>query len=515
MAEAELDPSLSSETLGNSARVASATAFNAVVSGASTIIVARALGTSKFGLYTYWIFLLILIAGLSDLGVNTRGTNILVRAWASGETKTVAAEMRRMLRLNVARALILGVGTTVVFRAHPAAAALITTAVMLRAVSAVFSISLVARRRYRALAMSSIGTTIAQSIATSWVAVATHDAALTVAVFVVGQLIDVAVAFALAPWPLLRKASQPATRLQRLQLRTLLAFYSLGLCQLVIFGRSESLVLHQTDQAVALGLFAIATTLAARATLLTDALYSALVPSLGAASTRDHEGAARAYSTALRFSSLLVLLTALVLGPAIVVVGPVVLGASGGAVRVATAVILGGSLLQTFVYPLTAIASLEMQRRAVAFPALVGAVLDIGAALILIPGHGLSGAAVASLIGALGFAFGFCTIVRLRGPTVQTLRAQLLRVITMIAALIAAGIATQNASAVIAFAAIWATTITVYFLCGAGHGVLTGEDLTRLRAAAPRLAIRVPRAARGYVNRALLVASDGALVPPS
>ena len=426
-------------------------------------------------------------------------------AWAGGDTDTITAEMRRLLRLSFARALVLGLATVIVFHGHPAAAVLVASVSMLRAVSVVLGITLIAQRRYRALSASSVGVTMVQSVATSWVAIATHDPALTVGVFFAGQLVDVAVAFALAPWPLIRHRSTAATKLPRLEMKTLLSFYALGLCQLVIFGKSETIVLHYTNQSIALGLFAVATTLAARATLLTDALYGALLPSLGVASIRGRDGAAQAYSTALRFSSILVLLTALVLGPAIVVVGPILFGASGGAVRAATAVILGGSLLQTFVYPLTAIASLEMQRGAIALPAALGALLDVAAAVLLIPRFGLAGAAIASLVAGLTFGLGFCVMVRLHGSALRTLRAQLIRVGLMISALIAVGVLTQDAAPAVAAGAMWCTAIVVYLMCRAGGGVLIGEDVGRLKAAAPRLALRLPRTARGLAVRALLV----------
>ena len=515
MTDAHADAPLSSETLANSARVVTATVVNAVVSGASTVVVARALATAAFGEYSYWIFLMGLIASLSELGVNARGMNVVVRLWSGGDTGSTAAEMRRLLRFGLGRALVLGMATTIVFHAHPVAAVLIAAATMLRSLSTALSVFLVAQRRYRVLATSSVGVTVAQGIATSWVAIATHDAALTVGVFFAGQLIDVAVACAFAPWHLLFHRADERVSLPRLQPRTLLAFYVLGICQLVIFSRSETLVLHHANETIALGLFAIATTLAARATLLTDALYASLVPSLGAAANRDRDRAGRAYSTAVRFSSLVVLLTALVLGPAIVVLGPIILGASGGPVRVATAIVLGGSLLQTFVYPLTAIASVEMQRKAVALPAFFGAAFDLVAAIVLVPRYGLSGAAMASLLGALGFGLGLCAMVRLHGPTAQTLRAQLLRVAAMIAALIVSGVVTRGAAPVLAGAILWSTTIVVYAACGAGRGVLIRTDLDRLKGAAPRLAIRVPAATRGLLNRALLVAPRSSLTTES
>ena len=70
MAEPPRERSLSSETIGNSLRTAAATVINAVTSAVSTIVVARALGPTIYGRYTYLGFLIILVLGLSDLGFN-------------------------------------------------------------------------------------------------------------------------------------------------------------------------------------------------------------------------------------------------------------------------------------------------------------------------------------------------------------------------------------------------------------------------------------------------------------
>jgi O-antigen/teichoic acid export membrane protein len=287
----------------------------------------------------------------------------------------------------------------------------------------------------------------------------------------------------------------------------LLAFYISVTCQLIVFGQSETIILHFVHRAVALGLFAIATTLAARATLLTDALYGALLPSVGLASTRDSDGATRAYSAALRFSSLLVLSTAVILGPLVVIVGPVVLGAHADAVRVATVVTLGASLLQTFVYPLVYVAAVEVQRAAIAFPALVGAVLDIGLSLLLIPRYGVFGAAAASLVGGLAFGFSLCLMIRIPTGAKVALRSQLIRVVVMIAVLVISGIATEHAGMGIALAVTWISVLSVYLACRFGQGVLTVADIHRLKSAEEGWPITLSARSWRVADRLLLVAA--------
>src|SRR5436309_1587421 len=125
MADMLPDDALSSETLGNSIRVASATAFNAIASGVATIIVARALGTTEYGQFAYWLFFVGLVGGLSDLGVNTRGVNVLVRAWPRGDTATVASELRLLLRVGVVRAVVVGLVSAAILREDPTAALVI------------------------------------------------------------------------------------------------------------------------------------------------------------------------------------------------------------------------------------------------------------------------------------------------------------------------------------------------------------------------------------------------------
>lgn len=478
-------------------------------------MVARALGPTIYGRYTYFCFLMALVLGLSDLGFNSRGLNVLVRAEPLGDTATIVAELRRLLVVGFFRAIVIGATAAVVFHNEPLAGLLVGLGIMLQAfLGAGLSISLVARRRYRVLTASSVAFSLTQSIATSWVAVTTHDAALTVGVFFASQLITAAVAAAFAPWSLIvhaRGRDQP--RQPRPQFRTLLAFYTSFICQLIVFGQSETIILHDTHRAVALGLFAIATTLSVRATLLTDALYGALLPSIGAAFTRGVAGAERAYSTALRFSSLLVLSTTVLLSPLVVIIGPIVLGSHAGAVRVATVVTLGGSLLQTFVYPLSYVASVETQRATIAFPALLGAVLDAGLSLLLIPRYGLFGAATASLVGGLAFALSLCLMIRIPPGTATALRAQLIRVVAMIAVVMISGIATEHAGIEIALGVMWISGLIVYVACRFGGGVLTTTDLDKLRAAEKRWPITVSPRTWRVASRLLLVASRSSIAP--
>jgi O-antigen/teichoic acid export membrane protein len=431
---------------------------------------------------------------------------VLVRAVPLGDTATIVAELRRLLVIGFYRAIVIGATAAVIFHSEPLAGLLVGLGMMLQSLSAGLSISLVARRRYRVLTGSSVAFSLAQSIATSWVAVATHDAALTVGVFFASQLITAAVAAAFAPWSLIVHVSrQEYPRRPRPQFRTLLAFYTSGTCQLIVFGQSETIVLHYAHQPVALGLFAVATTLSVRATILTDALYGALLPSIGAASTRDRDGTDRAYSAALRFSSLLVLSTALLLGPLVVVVGPIVLGSHAGAVRVATVVTLGGSLLQTFVYPLGYVAAVETQRVAIAFPALLGAFLDAGLSFLLIPHHGIFGAAVASLAGGLAFGLSLCLVIRVPARARIVLRSQLVRVLVMIAVLMVSGVVVEHDAIGIALGVMWISALAVYSGCRFGHGVLTTTDIARLRAASERWPITFSRTWR-VANHLLLVA---------
>ncbi len=147
-----------------------------------------------------------------------------------------------------------------------------------------------------------------------------------------------------------------------------------------------------------------------------------------------------------------------------------------------------------------------MQRKAVAVPSLVGAILDVVAAVILIPRYGLQGAAIASLLGALGFGLCLCTMVRLHGVAAKTLRAQLSRVAAVILALTLATVATSGVGPIIAFGATLGAAVGTYALCGVGRGVLTSADVERLRSAAPRVAVRTPAIAHGVLPHMLLVA---------
>ena len=252
MAEPPREKSLSSETIGNSLRTAAATAVNALTSAASTIVIARALGPTIYGRYTYFGFLIILVLVLSDLGFNSRGLSVLVRAEPIGDTTTIVAELRRLLVIGFCRAIVVGAVIAVIFRNEPLAGLLVGLGLMLQILTAGLSMSLLARRRYRVLTATSVAVSLAQSIVTSWVAVTTHDPALTVGVFFASLLINAAVAVAFAPWSLIvHSLRRERLGRSRPQFRTLLAFYISVTCQLIVFGQSETIILHHAHRGCA------------------------------------------------------------------------------------------------------------------------------------------------------------------------------------------------------------------------------------------------------------------------
>lgn len=503
--------SLSTETIGNSLRSAAATVVNAVASGVSTIVVARSLGTTAYGRYSYLLFVIFLVGALLDLGFNSRGMSVLVRAYPAGETEVIGRELRLLLSVGVVRGLFLAVAVFVVFHGSTLPMVLAASSIVLSTITAGLGLYLVAQRRYRVLSWSSVAVSVAQSAATSAVAITTRDAALTVSVFFAGQLITVLVVAALAPWSLILRPAPRATRPQRASPRTLISFYIAGTGQLLIFGQSEFLILRFFHQPYALGLFAIAATLAARATLFTDALYGALLPSVGAASTRSVDGVGRAYATSIRFSAILVLATTAVLGPPVIVFGPLVLGSHTASVRGAAALTLGGSLLQTFVYPLGSIATVEIQRRALVLPALMGAVSDIVLSIALIPSFGVYGAAVASLAAAAVFCLSLVGLVKTPALASSAVVSQLGRVGSVIVVLVALGVLSEHLSAWLALLIMWPVLVLAYALCRLGGGVLTRDDLTRLRGVTDRSRFR-PVPSMWRVARMLLLVAPVRLV---
>jgi O-antigen/teichoic acid export membrane protein len=505
----ETTRALGAETIGGSLWTAGSTVASAILSAASTVIVARALDSTVFGRYNYLFYIVVLVTKLADFGITARITNALVIALPLGQLARVRAEMRLLLRFGLVKAVALAIFVAALLHRDPVAAAIGGVGTFLQIATSALSTAILAQKRFRLLSLAALGVTVAQSVLTSWVALATSSAELTLAVFLGGQVVTAVIGIAFAPWSVIwgKVASKRVLPSRRDNLSAQLALYAFGVCQLIVFGKSETIVLGYTDQAVALGLFAIATTVAARATLLMDSLHGALLPGIGEASTRDREAVGRAYSTSIRFSSLLVLITALVLGPPLVVYGPVILGADGAAVQIACAVTLAGSLLQSFVYPLTVVASVEVQRRAIMIPSVIGAAVDVAAAVALVPAYGIYGAMTASVLAAVTYAGILCWIVEIPPSARRTLWEQSARVVAIVGLLAVLGGATAQWSHGAAVAAVGFGVVVAYAAAAYGSGVLVPSDLAALKAAIPGNR-SVPISLRRAATRALLVRFD-------
>jgi O-antigen/teichoic acid export membrane protein len=474
--------SLSSKTLGHSMWAASGSLVSVIGAATSTVIVARGLGAVGFGRFSYLLFVITLLGTVSEVGVNSSATSVLVRLWPSNDLIAVGAELRRLLIFGAMRAAVLALAAVALFWSRPVVGYCLALVVAAQATLAPFSIALVARRRYRVLTAASIGVTVVQAVVSSFVALKTRDPELTFLAFLACNLVAGCTALALAPWALILRSGPRASESHpgRRKLRVHAAFYISSVCLAIVFGRSETILLERSGQAVALGLFAIASTLAARATLLTDALYAGLLPGLGEASSRDAYAASRAYATAIRFSSMLVLLTAVVAAPVFVILGPIALGSTDHTVRIATAIMLIASLVQTFVYPLAAIAAVELQARGIAWPGLGGAMLDIGCALLLVPRYGLVGAAIASLAGCLAYSALIGASIRLGSSPREALRSQYPRVALMAAVLAASCIASSRLAWPAALCIVLVSTAVTFYLLGSRGGVLSAADVERL-----------------------------------
>jgi O-antigen/teichoic acid export membrane protein len=169
-----------------------------------------------------------------------------------------------------------------------------------------------------------------------------------------------------------------------------------GVLGLVVFGRSEILVLNASGLVAASGLFLVAAGLAGQITVPMDSLMGPLQPTAAGLLAIEPHRAGELLLRSMRVTAMLGALSLAVVVPVAAFAIPYVYGETFAAARGAFLVLGTVSCLQSIVIPVTYFALAT--RRAVTVAWVNGAALavDLALALTLIPSLGLAGAVIAN-----------------------------------------------------------------------------------------------------------------------
>lgn len=366
-------------------------------------VLARTLGVTGFGEYSYAITVLSLGQAVIALGYGTAVGRYAAAHHGAGEDERLLRLLRAHNTLNVAwSGTAVALLVVVLVRPTLPVAALLVAAAYLSAYMESTSLALPALQRTDKAAQVALVGALTVQLTCIVLCLLTRDPLVVVAGrFVMGA--------ALAP---VRLAVLPrAVRLACLSFgvpslpRELLRFgavaYVSSLLSLLVYSRTEVVLLQAFDHAQAIGLFALAFGLASQVTGLVDAAAGPLTPAMTSAISRDPSSVSRLLLRAQKAVTMAVLAWgALTILPVALLI-PTVYGQD---FRPAAAVFLVaalGSFLQSVTAPLESFAyatkrpGLTLQAHGFGF------VAGVAVALALIPPVGLYGAAIANTVGQL------------------------------------------------------------------------------------------------------------------
>lgn len=369
----------------------------------TSVVLARALGPSEFARFAYLSFLVPLIVQVSDLGYTQATVRSAARAFAAGDVTGAGTLTGKLTGWNVVRLPLVLLAIFAVAQPGVVAASVVAAYAVAVTFSSGLVVALTVENRIATAAKLSFLQAVAAAVAGSAAALAGASGTTVWALsFASGAVAVPGWLFAANP-ALRRPALTP--RLPRGLPR---GFWSFALAAIVtsigyllVFSRSEVVILDWLGEQRDLAVFALAYGLAQRLTTPVDTLLGALVPALTALDAAEPGRLRAGFERALRFSTAGV---AFLAGAALVgtaLVAPLLFGPEYRGVGLAFAAIAVGSLLQSAAQPYTALAH-ALGRPGIALRALgVALVVDVAMAVALVPSLGLWGAVAANIVGGL------------------------------------------------------------------------------------------------------------------
>jgi O-antigen/teichoic acid export membrane protein len=473
-----------------------------------SVVLARVLGPHEFARFAYLAFLVPLLYEATDFGYGIATSRSASQAYASGDIETTGRLAGKALGWNLIRLVPVAALVLAVTRPSPLAAVAVLTFLTAAMLSTGAVVSLNAQNRVDAIAKAAFAQAIVAGGISAGAALAGASGTTVWALAWASGIVSI---------PLWIAAVDPALR--RAAFKPLLprnlppGFWRYGVTALaaalgglLVFSRSEIVILEWLEQEQALAVFALAFGIAARLTTPIDTMLGPLVLALSALGEAHPERLREGFDRALRLSCAGVAAIAGTLVVATAFAAPVLFGNQYPHVGLAFAALAVASLVQSAAHPYTALAYAH-GRPGIALRALaVALVVDIAVALALIPPFGIWGAVAAN---ALAGVTAIALVARaaagadsLRAAGVPALRLSLLAIGS---ALLACAVALP-ATAVHQLAGAAAALVvgSAAFVAGARAtgGLLGGSDASVLLAGLPRRPKSAARLAAALVRAA-------------
>lgn len=470
----------------------------------TSVVLARALGPSEFARFAYLSFVVPLIVQVSDLGYTQATVRAAARAFADGDVTGTGTLSGKLTGWNLVRLPLILLAIFAVARPSAVAASVVAAYAVLVTFSSGLVVALTAENRIATAAKLSFLQAVAAGVVGSAAALA-GASGTTVWAFSFASGAVAVPGWLLVANPALRRAAL----MPRLPRNLPRGFWSFGLVAittsigyLLVFSRSEVVILDALGEQHDLAVFALAYGLAQRLTTPVDTLLGALVPALTALDAAEPERLRAGFERALRFSTAGV---AFLAGAALVgtaLVAPLLFGPEYRGVGLAFAAVAVGSLLQSASQPYTALAH-AIGRPGIALRALgVALVVDVAMAVALVPSLGLWGAVAANIAGAVTALVLTARATSGRASTrragVPAVRLSALAGLAALAAVLFGAAAAEIHAVAGALAAFAAGTVVFLTAAGATGGLLATNDVAvvldnlpaRLRGSRARAVLR-------------------------
>ncbi len=474
-------------------------------------VVARSLGVDDYGS----LALLVIVFGLATQVANGGFSDSLLRsgaeAEAHGDTATTDALLRRSLGFHVVVELpVLWLVALVVARDEPLV--VVVALLLSSAMACVFggaSLFLTLANRGASAARLAMATNLVVQVAVAATAVATAEpVAVLAARFLAGA--------ALVPLSVLAvpRARRPALFGLRLPRRMPSGFwrfaaqsFAVGLIGLLVFSRSEVILLGWFGTPEAVGLFALAFGLSIQLTAPVDAMLNPMAPAITGVVSAHPELAGRAFLRAARFSSLVCALITGALLPAVFFAIPWIYGEEFGDAALLLLPLAVASCLQSMGQTATAFAFARQQGGRLLRVSVVALAVNVATGVPLVIGLGVWGAVVANVAGQLAAVVLLARgELRLQGLTwwtyLSTTRIWLVSLVTGAATVLGVGAVEGRlggpGACVVAGLLGGALVVVVGRLVSAG---LDADDVEAMVEACPRRARPVARTVAGLFLR--------------
>ena len=368
-----------------------------------SVVLARTLGPEDFARFALLSFLVPLLFAVTDLGVSQAATRAASRAYAAGDLATTQELLGKSLGWNLLRFPALCALTILLVDGGLVASVALAAYLVVALGSAGANLALNAENRVATLAKVAFVQALAAAGASIGAALAGASPETVFALSLASGAVA-APLWLLGTSPQLRRAAL-VPRLPRGLGQDFWRYgvtaLSVSLLTLLVFSRSEVVLLDLLEEQQALAVFALAYGLAQRLTTPVDTLLGPLVPALAALDAAHPDRLRAGFERALRLASTAVAFLAASAVAGMVFLAPFLFGPEYDGVGVAFAALAGISLFQSAAQPYTALVY-AVGRPQVALRALAAAlIVDIAVAVVLIPPLGLWGAVAANAAGAL------------------------------------------------------------------------------------------------------------------